>query len=891
MASQLVAGASSSRARNSTSSQSRARASASGLLQSSRDAVDSFTIIGDSSKKQIKLMLNHLEIFLRTRDLTVQQLEGDRDLVNEDFLTKFATWLGKDAIKLKKKAHPTDPDELISLSTAQHCLSQFKNWFLGTFKRDTLLPPCMSSDNWGAFMALVYSTKRASGAIGQKLVKQREKATVDDRKCLSACSIWSADKESAELFYFLHCGYQVAARGSEVATLKWESLQPFVRRDEDVNNDEQYRVIQMEVCRHKNSETTHQLAQIFPHRDSILLDYYFALAYYLTMAYDTGENMVPTFEAKVKRTNDGRVDASKVSALFSTLVKKLYKVMDGYEVDGDGSNVSVRTPCVFFFVTILYRLVFLRIHDITQENGDDLMTGDDDPYGLTRMNRKISSHSTRKATMNEFNDSDLSFMKWSFRVGFCLRNVHTMFDYVMDASTSVDANNGKVLAGWLKHSMTHHTSYMGGHPATLDVLHDGAAAKKCAEQLWSTHIRNGLDKQIAHMLFAHVLVKTNEFVELLEQEPKGKYSGTSTPYCHPFLRKLHQTFEDMDITPEKVNEWTDVVTKWYLMANQKGLPKHKPVETAEHRDLQQQMDHLSELQYQTSTEVHHMLLEQVSIRKIFQKLLVEQEKTNNLLQQITASANTASPYSVSPKPMRKSNENVGRPNADAVRPKAVDSLMWGDFIAQFNDPQVSLSNKFVLYHTHNFEAYFKSRSDKGVKLDRQHKYNLKLLVSTMVSLLPNPPAERPTDNEEAQQWRLELASLGKTAEDALLQKLGIVNDHDRQPSLTELIKKITLIRKESKGINTNEDLNNDENKGNDAPLDEQQHDTSVDEGTGLEIVPRQTSTTLSSTSTRKNNGETPAVTEKGKKRKTSQNGGKGKLPRTVEKEVHPAIDE
>ena len=355
MSSQLSAGASSSsqsRARTSV----RARTSTSGLLQSSRDAVDSFTIIGDSSKKQIKLMLNHLEIFLRTRNLTVQELERNRDLVNEDFLTKFATWLGKDAIKLTKKSHPNDPDELISLSTAQHCLSQFKNWFLGTFKRDSQLPPCMSSDNWGAFMALVYSTKRTIGEIGQKLVKQREKATEDDRKCLSACSIWSADKDSAELFYFLQCGYQVAARGSEVATLKWESLNSVVRRDEDESNDEKYRVIQLEVCRHKNSETTHQIAQIFPHRDSILLDYYFALAYYLTMAYDTGENMVPSFAAKVKRTNDGRVDASKVSALFSTLVKKLYKVIDGYELDG-GSNVSVRTQCVFFFVTILYRMV------------------------------------------------------------------------------------------------------------------------------------------------------------------------------------------------------------------------------------------------------------------------------------------------------------------------------------------------------------------------------------------------------------------------------------------------------------------------------------------------------------------------------------------------------
>ena len=332
----------------------------------------------------------------------------------------------------------------------------------------------------------------------------------------------------------------------------------------------------------------------------------------------------------------------------------------------------------------------------------------DDPFGLAGMNRKITSHSTRKATMNDFNDSDLPFMKWSFRVGFCLRNINTMFDYVMDASRAVDANNGKCLAGWQKHNLTHHTSYLGGRPATLDVLHDAESAKKCAEHLWSNHIANGLDRRIAHILFAHVLMKTKDFIELLEQEPKGKFSGTSTPYCHPFLRKLHHTFETCSITPQKVEEWTRLITQRYLIANQSGLPRYKPAETAEYRNVQVQLDHLYELQYQTSSDVHHILLEQISIRKIVQKLLLEQEKTNNLLRNNYAIQNSGSPYYISTNAERNL-DHIAKDNSP-VRPTvltsvSVDSMMWDDFIGQFNDARVSLGNKFVLYFTNDFERY------------------------------------------------------------------------------------------------------------------------------------------------------------------------------------------
>ena len=82
-------------------------------------------------------MLNHLVLFLNSENLTLEQL--NRGHVNESFLKKLSTYFARDAIKLTKKANATDPDEKISLSSAQHFLSQFKNYFLCRFGRCPLV--------------------------------------------------------------------------------------------------------------------------------------------------------------------------------------------------------------------------------------------------------------------------------------------------------------------------------------------------------------------------------------------------------------------------------------------------------------------------------------------------------------------------------------------------------------------------------------------------------------------------------------------------------------------------------------------------------------------------------------------------------------------------------
>ena len=86
--------------------------------------VDGYSLIGDGSKKQMKHMLSHLVTFLSSLDppLTIDEL--NRSHVNEDFMKNYVKYLGSLATNIRK------PTEKLKLSTAEHYLSQFKNYLL-----------------------------------------------------------------------------------------------------------------------------------------------------------------------------------------------------------------------------------------------------------------------------------------------------------------------------------------------------------------------------------------------------------------------------------------------------------------------------------------------------------------------------------------------------------------------------------------------------------------------------------------------------------------------------------------------------------------------------------------------------------------------------------------
>ena len=73
-----------------------------------------------------------------------------------------------------------------------------------------------------------------------------------------------------------------------------------------------------------------------------------------------------------------------------------------------------------------------------------------------------------------------------------------------------------------------------------------------------------------------------QIIGILEQESKGKYSSPSSPYSHPYLRKLNNCLRDCNISGDHVKEWIHILTQHFQQSNRLGLPSIKPAATAEY---------------------------------------------------------------------------------------------------------------------------------------------------------------------------------------------------------------------------------------------------------------------------------------------------------------------
>ena len=183
------------------------------------ETVSTVALVPQTLSKQMKLMLNHLELFLASLTPPIILDQFDKSIVNQNFLQQFALYLAKTAVRLDR-AEST----LISLQTAENYFSAFKTFYFHKFGRDRDLPPCMAPVNWASYLSSIVLAKKEGLKRGERLVNPRECASEDDRKAIAAICLWNGDLDSAEFFLFLSTAYQFAGRGGEVAALTRSSF-------------------------------------------------------------------------------------------------------------------------------------------------------------------------------------------------------------------------------------------------------------------------------------------------------------------------------------------------------------------------------------------------------------------------------------------------------------------------------------------------------------------------------------------------------------------------------------------------------------------------------------------------------------------------------------------
>jgi hypothetical protein len=676
--------------------------------------------MGPSKTKQIGHMLTHLKIFLATLSPSVTLLSFSIKHINDKFVTAWADYLGKDALRQDGSKQP------IKVQTALNYLSAFKQFVvLCMVGRDHKPPHCLDDKMYGCYHASIWTAKRAANR-GVALVKPKDCATAEDRRALAALCIWNGDAESAEFLLFTTAAFQSAGRGGEMASLSLKSLTTTTIKEK---YSDPYSVLQLDFERDKTS--TQSSFCIFPDRDTVLNDFNFTLGYFLVLSQHSSCDLLPNFHDKLAYDKQGRVDSSKVSSLFTALIVKLFKLADQY----------------------------LNLSD-----DDEKM----ESYDLNKLNQNLRSHGGRKATMNTLAESAVPYYVWIHRTGLLVRNLNTLFDY-LSQSKRTDIASGKTLSGWT-HSVNN--EIYGGVPPSLDCLESSDLAKQAASILFTHHIAHGLDKEVAYLLFASIILNLDKFSTIINDEPHNKYAT----HKHPFILSFEDAMAKANIPSSLLESWKLEISKDYFSSNVLGLPfKDLPVDVRgklqiDSRTFFEILDTITHLQLQERAAIARL----TTAHEIHcTQSAADFRLVNTKLDKILNGLNIVG------------HEN--EMNAPAVQVNSVDHNLpliskedpsnegykWPQFADNFTSVNVSLKDKYVLFHSSKFDNIYLNRLDKR-EYTRRLGMDIRKVIACMQNVLNEPPCPRGTLGYE--EWMIRLRQQGQRAEELLMEKLMSIPD-------------------------------------------------------------------------------------------------------------------
>ena len=361
--------------------------------------------------------LKHFQYYLKhERKCNWKVDEVPLDKLTQDLFGGFGTYLSEHAHQY------CDPSRArISYSTASGYISSTKMHYINKY-RDFDPPTVFSKFHWSQILKNILGVfvDRHKGT-GDLLVKPKEAATDGDVKTMATVCIWIANPESAEFWHLNNSMTQCSGRGSEIACSRHDCVT--VGSLDEVNV--KYNVLQHRCNRFKTGVL--QDLDVFPHKESWEMCYYFSGAYNLIMQNGYGGDFVyPKFGEKALNENEHEKKNSLVSKLWTDAFK---------------------TVVAYYY-----------------EHYQDIM----ETYEDFELNLKLGAHSGKKRGLEQMNDSILNPISLIFRGGWEIRNVHSLFDYIFQKKAQ-DIEAGKSGAGW---KFKYGNSIYGGYPADLVDISD-----------------------------------------------------------------------------------------------------------------------------------------------------------------------------------------------------------------------------------------------------------------------------------------------------------------------------------------------------------------------------------------------------------------------------------
>ena len=192
---------------------------------------------------------------------------------------------------------------------------------------------------WSVFFSLLF-TNYINSICLQDLVVQREMATEEERGEMSKMCFWVADSKSAKLYSISTLMYHLVARSIEAAGLRKSLLT--LREKVEGTNKFPTLTIDMERSKTNTAKYAHVL---FPHRDTVLFDGIFAIAYVLVMDSNADSDFLfPDFAQKIH--SGGKDINSKTANLFNHYADWLNNISYDYsEYSMMPIEVSLNSMC------------------------------------------------------------------------------------------------------------------------------------------------------------------------------------------------------------------------------------------------------------------------------------------------------------------------------------------------------------------------------------------------------------------------------------------------------------------------------------------------------------------------------------------------------------------
>ena len=349
------------------------------------------------------------------------------------------------------------------------------------------------------------------------MANPHQASTAEDRRGIAHAALYIGTPKMAEFWHLQNTTMQFAGRGSEVALNQVTNFDILSPGDQTL---EIYTIMSSSIMRHKSGEL--QILPIYPHRDFWEEDWYLSITYhYIMMSPGEAANayIFPNFARQALKTSNEEQSESKVASYWKECFQE----------------------------------VFLSLAD----------------FGAS-INQHLTSHCGKKGVNQHLAELEsVSPLAQIFRSGWEVRNVHSLFDYIVGSARLLQ-QAGKGVSNW--------TTQVGGRtiggiPPTLMSLIDDPERELLEEfirQVFKYDTEQRWRIQFRVLLLGALFRHYDDMVDVVVQEPTNKYQGNINN--HRFFATIHSCLQDARVSNSTFLRWRRKVKDTFLEANFTSLP-------------------------------------------------------------------------------------------------------------------------------------------------------------------------------------------------------------------------------------------------------------------------------------------------------------------------------